>query len=344
MSFIFKKLLSLCLLPAMAMGTFAACTAEPAPTTEPVPTEPAAEAKVLKLITLGSSSTVDSCHLLNLVLGTEDIGDYEEVVVGTLYYSGCKLSQHVQFMTENAPKYSLYLSSSKTPDAPPAIMKEVTMEAALKFDYWDIIFMQANGGECDSDETLTNGNIQLIQNYVREKKLNPLAPFGWHFTCISPADPDLTAMYPYTPNPYQKVNEKYNFDREACFAARAGRVERIIFTDESFDLKICSITAVQNAATSYLTEKDLYRDYTHSTDLARVMTAYVWYCRLMGIEKLEKVKLDAIPKQFLKSTADKTQDRVLTEAEKAIILESVNNALANPMKITQSRYTEAPAN
>lgn len=348
MSAILKKLLIPFLCPALALSAFSACTAEPTPTTVPsssetTPTEPAAEANVLKILTLGSSSSVDACHMLNLILGTEGIGDYEEVIVGTLYYSGCKLSQHVQFLTENSPKYQLYLSSSKTPGTPPEIMDAVTMQNALRFNYWDIIFMQANGSEMDSDETLTNGNIQTIQAYVNENKLNPLAYFGWHFTCISPTDPDLTSRYPYSPNPYQAVAEKYNHDREACFAARTGRLEKFIFADETFKLKICSITAVQNAATSYLTEKDLYRDYTHSTDLARVMTSYVWYCRLMGIDQLDAIKLDAIPKQFLKSTVDKSQDRVLTESEKAIILESVNNALANPLKITQSRYTEAPA-
>lgn len=307
-----------------------------------MPTEPPKEARALKFLTLGSSSTVDACHMLNLILGTEGTGTYDEVMVGTLYYSGCKLSQHVQFMTENAPKYYLYLSSSKTPDAPPTIMKGVTMEFALTYESWDIIFMQANGSECDSDALLTNGNIQTIQAYVNEKKRNSAAPFGWHFTCVSPSDPELTAMYPYESNPYKRVNEKYNFDREACFRARAGRIEKFIFTDETFDLKICSITAVQNAATSYLTEKDLYRDYTHSTDLARVMTAYVWYCRLMGIEQLQDIKLKTIPKQFLKSAADKTRDRAITEAEKAIILESVNNALAKPLEITPSQYTQAP--
>ena len=44
---------------------------------------------------------------------------------------------------------------------------------------------------------------------------------------------------------------------------------------------------------------------------------------------------------FFKSTTG-TQDRVLTEAEKDIILESVNNALANPTEMTQSQYTVAP--
>ena len=72
------------------------------------------------------------------------------------------------------------------------------------------------------------------------------------------------------------------------------------------------------------------------------MAAYTWYSILLGIDHMEEIKLDAIPKQFLKSTEDKTQDRVLTDMEKAIILESVNNSLKNPMEMTQSQYTEAP--
>lgn len=339
-----KNFLSLCLCPLMVMGCFAACAAKPAPipTTEPAPTEPAEEAKVLKILTLGSSSTVDACHMLNLILGTEGTGAYEEVLVGTLYYSGCKLSQHVSFLSSNSPEYTLYLSSSATPHKPPETTEGMTMETALKFNYWDIIFMQASGGDLDQDGAMTNGDIQTIQNYVQKHKYNPLAYFGWHFTCVPPTNPELLNKYPYDPNPYIAIAAKYNNDREACYKARAGRVEKYIFSDESFELKICSITAVMNACTSYLEEIDLYRDYTHSTDLARVMTAYVWYCRLMGIDKLEEIKLDAIPKQFLKSTADKTQDRVITDAEKAIILESVNNALAHPLEITQSQYTEAP--
>lgn len=340
---LWKKLLTLCLCPLMVMGSLSACAAEPAATTEPTPTEPEQEAKVLKVLTLGSSSTVDACHLLNRILATEGVGTYEEVIVGTLYYSGCKLSQHVQFLTQNSPEYRLYLSSSATPDSPPSTMDGVTMETALKFNYWDIIFLQASGGDLDSDGSLTNGDVQTIQNYVNTHKRNPLAYFGWHFTCIPPTDPELLNTYPHSPNPYVETYAMYNNDRTACFNARAGLIDQYVFTDETIELKICSITAVMNACTSYLGEKDLYRDYTHSSDLGRVMTAYTWYCRLMGIEKLEEIKLDAIPKQFLKSTADKTQDRVITEAEKAIILESVNNALAHPLEVTQSQYTEAPA-
>jgi hypothetical protein len=92
-----------------------------------------------------------------------------------------------------------------------------------------------------------------------------------------------------------------------------------------------------------LEEKDLHRDYGHATDYGRMIASYVWYCRLMGIEQLEEIKLDAIPKAFLKSTKDKTQDRPLTDMEKAIALEAINNALKKPFEMTQSQYTQAPA-
>ena len=62
---------------------------------------------------------------------------------------------------------------------------------------------------------------------------------------------------------------------------------------------------------------------------------------MAGVDQLDEVKLDAIPVAFFKSTKG-TQDRVLTDGEKAIILEAVNNALANPWNMTQSQYTVAP--
>ena len=58
-------------------------------------------------------------------------------------------------------------------------------------------------------------------------------------------------------------------------------------------------------------------------------------------EPLEEIKLDKIPVAFFKSMQG-IEDYVLTESDKAIILESVNNALAHPLEITESQYKEAP--
>ena len=140
------RLLTFCLCAVMVLGMFTACGGEETPSAV-TPTEPAEEATVLKVLTLGHSLSVDSCHMINLVCGAEGVGDYDEIVIGTLYYSGCKLTQHVEFMTTNAPEYRLYLSSSKTPEKPPETMESVTMQDALRYDYWDIIVMQGNPWE-----------------------------------------------------------------------------------------------------------------------------------------------------------------------------------------------------
>ena len=350
---IWKKLLCLCLSALLSLGCLSACAPEentPAttaeteattvPTTKPADTEPEEEAKVLKVLTLGHSLAVDSNHMINLVAATEGIGEYEEIVIGTLYYSGCRLSQHVTFIRTGEAAYNLYMSSTKTPDKKPEILEGFTMQQAVTFDYWDIIVMMGNPWEVDSAASFENGNIQRIQKFVNENKIKPDAIFAWHMPWATPGDEELLKMYPHEPNSHYNNAAAYGFDKSAHFNAMTRCVEQYILTDETFQFIIPTGTAFQNAWSSYLEDKDLHRDYFHANDYARVMTSYVWYCMLMGIDQLEEIKLDAIPVAFLKSTEDKTQPRVLTEEEKKIMLESINNALSDPLHMTQSQYTE----
>ena len=166
-----KRLLAVLLVLAVLLPVLAACGKEAAPetpaTTKPAPVEPEEEAKVLKVLTLGHSLTVDACHMLNMVAAAEGM---ENLVVGTLYYSGCPLYKHVQFSANDEAVYNLYLSSSATPNVIPDIQENVTMKYALTFDYWDIIIMQGGGFEISESETYTNGDIQTIQAYVNKYK------------------------------------------------------------------------------------------------------------------------------------------------------------------------------
>ena len=338
-----KKFLALGLSALILFGCFTACGDQPPeetriPTTT-AQTEPEEEAKVMKVLTLGNSAAVDSNHMINLVAHTE--GFDKELVIGTLYYSGCSLTQHVKFMNGNEPVYKLYISSTATPGQPPESITDITMEAALRHDYWDVIVLQG-GGSLYKESTYTNGDIQAIQAFANKHKLNPNAVFAWHFFAAPATDPDLLSTYPYSPNPYVTNMAMFGNSRRNYFEACLVNYEKYIYSDDSFAFVICSGTAGMNASTTYLTEKDLIRDYFHTTDLGRLITSYLWYAKLAGIEQLQEIKLDAIPKAFLKSTQDKSQDRPLTEMEKAIILESVNNALKNPLEITQSQYTQAP--
>lgn len=296
--------------------------------------------KVLKVLTLGHSLAVDSCHMLARVAAAEG---YKHLVVGTLYYSGCRLSRHVQYLTEDQPAYSLYVSSTLAPDMPPVILKKVTMKDSLLYNDWDIIMMQAGVFEQTEEEALKADYIQTIQNYVNTYKRNPNAVFAWHMPWATPTDRELQDKYPRERNSYRINYERYGNDRSTFYNTVVKYFKEYILPNDTFKFLIPTGTAFENALSSYLTEKDLHRDYAHATDFSRLMASYTWLCCLMGIDHLDEIKMDIIPTQFFKSTKD-TEDRVLTDMEKAIILEAVNNALKNPLQMTQSRYTEAPAN
>ena len=131
----------------------------------------------LKILTLGHSLALDAGHMLNLVAGTEG---FRDLTVGTLYYSGCPLYKHVNHLQNDLPEYSLYISSSNTPDKIPTIQKTVTMKYAIEYDDWDIIIMQGGVFEIAKSSKYTDGNIQIIQDYVNQHKTNPDAIFAWN--------------------------------------------------------------------------------------------------------------------------------------------------------------------
>ena len=292
----------------------------------------------LKVLSIGNSTDVDAIHMLNLIAAAE--GYDQEMVIGILYYSGCKMNQHVDFIQNNTDAYTLYISSTLTPDTPAVRYPGTTMYEGLQYTDWDIIVLHEDDLRADKEVYFTNGNIQFVQNYVNQNKRNPEAVFGWHIPWVNPDDPDLLATYPNKSNGYVSAIERHG-GRVPFFEAELANTGKYIFTDNSFTYIIPAGTAMLNADTSYLTQKDLHRDYYHNTDLGRVIAAYTWYCSLVGIDQLDEIKLDAIPVAFFRTTKSDV-DRPITDAEKAIILESVNNALQNPLQITQSQYTVAP--
>ena len=334
-----KKILSFVLVLIFILGLCACGT--PAKENKPQESQTQqtpGEVKSLKILTLGHSLALDSGHMLAMIAEKE--GELD-LTVGTLYFSGCPLNKHVEFMNSDSTAYKLYISSTKTAGQIPQVMQDMTMRRAVAYDRWDIIIMQGGVFEIAEKNTYTSRDIQKIQEFVNENKLNPDAVFAWHMPWAPPTDNNLRDTYPYDNNTYYTSYLPYGNDRTTLYKAITKCVGEHILTDETFTFMIPTGTAMENALSSYLEETDLHRDYVHASDLGRVIASYTWYCKLAGIEKLEEIKLDAIPQNFLKSI-DSAQDYVLTDMEKDIILESVNNALAQPLQMTQSQYTTAP--
>ena len=295
---------------------------------------------MMKILTIGNSGAVDCGHMLAYVAAKEG---YENFKVATLYYSGCSLAKHTAFMGQNANDYKLYVSSTDDPTTAPTIMNSVTMEQALRYDYWDIVVMQESSWDiAGKDSASVTNNIQILQKYVRENCMNPNAKFVYNCNWAGPVDNTLRDTYPYPENNvYYTRYVAYGEDRSTLYNAIIKGVQNAIVPDDSFEYIIPCGTAMENALSSYWEEKDIHRDYWHASDRARVVVSYVWLCRLFGIQQLEEIKLDKIPVAFFKSMQG-AEDYVLTESDKAIILESVNNALKTPFAMTQSQYTTAP--
>jgi hypothetical protein len=82
---------------------------------------------------------------------------------------------------------------------------------------------------------------------------------------------------------------------------------------------------------------DLYRDYTHISDYARLMVAYNMYCQLFDIAELTAVNVDVIQWENRAPWNNRNQklgDITLTEQHKNVIIESVNYTLKYPLSIT----------
>lgn len=347
MSFTLKRGFAIALAMVTGLHLLGGCGNPPADTTttsqesmetKQEETKPKEIKTSLKVLTIGHSLAVDSGYMLSLIAAEEG---YTELTVGTLYYSGCSLSRHVNFMSTDAREYVLYLSRSSDTSVVREAMESVTMGEAVRFMDWDVIVLQGSPFEVAEENTFGNGDIQKLQKFVNDNKLNPDAIFAWHMFWPIATDPELMATHPTKPNPYAARYAQFDTDRNKLYAAYTERVNTYIVTDETFHFVIPSGTAIENAMSGYMTEKDLLRDYGHATDLGRLIAGYTWYCTLRGIDALEEIKLGTVPKAYFKSTVS-AEDWVLTDHEKALILESVNNALKNPLQVTPSRFTEAP--
>ena len=72
------------------------------------------EENTLKIMILGSSRSVDSFWLLHEAL--KDQYPDKEFVLGIMYYSGCSISMHVNFIKKDSPVYVYYRNADGTMD------------------------------------------------------------------------------------------------------------------------------------------------------------------------------------------------------------------------------------
>lgn len=360
-----KRLLALLLAATLCLGVLAGCgnssTGETTVLTET--TQPPVEDDgILKILMIGHSLGNDSVYLLPETFKNEGM---ENVVIGSLYHSGCRLAQHAQYSAEEALEYAYFEydmskdtcwqradCNGKFTDYQPGMpndkyVEDGTIAQTVKFGVqrhdWDIIVTQAGVFEAANVQDnkfqvdLPN-TLKTLVDYVLANDIEPrtVPQIGWNMTWTCPSNDMLNDSY--------KNNLYKNFEnQQQMYEKIADTLKNVVEPSYEFDYIMPSGTAIQNLESSYLECKDIYRDYIHATDFSRMVVSYVWYCKLTG-NSIDTCKFGGY--QAISSCDEVTQlvgqEFTMTEDQKALLIEAVTNALANPYNVTQSQYTTAP--
>lgn len=170
---------------------------------------------------------------------------------------------------------------------------------------------------------------------------------GWEDTGVDEPE-DLVWIFdiarPSAPVAWAKRYKQYwNNDREIMYNAIAANVRAYILGSDvyGFDGVIPSATSFQHAINTLgMTERDMYRDYTHKSDYGRVMVSYVWYATLTGQTELTDIHFTTVPAALRQKKFVQYGDLILTEHQIDVILQSVNFALQSPLEAPVPQTTK----
>ena len=280
---------------------------EPTPT-EPQPAlelEPLCDGKSLKILAMGNSFSNNATEHLYDIAIAEGMTD---VTLGRLYIGSCTLQMHAENATGDLPNYTYYKNTiglwEKTED--------VTMLHGLLDEDWDIITLQQSSATSGQPASF-DGHLETLIDYVNQNKTNPDAKLVWHMT------------WAYQGDSQQKAFSDYGRSQDRMYKAIMDTAQEKVLPNAAFTALIPAGTAVQNARTSFMGDT-LTEDGYHLNKMGKLIASYCWYATLTG-KALDTVSLNFIP------------GLSLTDNDKAVIIESVNNALLTPFAVTNSTHT-----
>ena len=320
-----RRILCTCLCLCMLLPMLSGCAGEPAstesttmPSTQPTelqPTESPEEAKALRIMILGSSRSVNTFHLLYEVF--KDQMPDQEITLGVMYYSGCSISMHAEFIKNNQRVYDYYRNTNGYWE----IINKSSMARGLQDQAWDVILLQAGTG--DAANNMNETCRKFITEYVDSVVTHPHT-FWWHTTWFNSTDPTLYAAGT-TP---KTEAQQYLQLNQAIDAAK-----KYVLDDPMFEGRICSGTPLMYALKELkIPEVELYRDHTHLSDYGSLLVGYSWYTQFTGNE-VTQINLDVIPESLRIAQHKHLGDLQITEEMKQAIIQTAQYTHDNPWTV-----------
>jgi len=322
-----KRLFCLFLTVLMALAAFSGCGSETQPpetTQAPVPTQSPEEEKALKIIIVGNSHGNDTFWLLHEVF--KDQMPEQEVVLGALYYSGCSVTKHVKFATENQYVYAFHRNINGTWET----QKDANIDDGLRNQAWDYVLFQGGRGDAQNEYNLTGR--RALEQIVSERVPQPYKMM-WQVTWPSPEEPTFFSP-DYRVQPpagwVEYLQNDFGHDSFKQFTVMTDRAKEYLLKDDTYEKVICAGAGVMHAnAVLGVPQLELWRDYTHLSDYGRLITAYCFYTQFTG-KPVTDVGIDVIPASLRQKHFQAEGDLIVTEEMKQVIIAAANHALEDP--------------
>lgn len=210
--------------------------------------------ETLSILTVGNSFSDDA---MEYVWKIAQAAGVKNVILGNLYYGGCRVAWHYEFWLCNSPKYEY----RENVDGHWRTAANSTFEAAFGTYDWDFISFQQSAQVVQSEATNYEDLYALMQ-MARERC--PDAKFVWHM-------------------PWANPHENYNNSTETMFRDLL-TAQRMLLENYSFDEILTTGTGIQNARTSYIPTDEFIRDGWHlSFILGRYIAGLTFFTQLTGI-------------------------------------------------------------
>ena len=276
------------------------------------PNAPLCDGNTLKMLVVTSSFGLNTTQFIWDIAKAEGA---ENVVVGRLYYSGCTLQRHADYAKTNSASYEY----TKNTTGEWVKQENITLEYGLKDEDWDIIYRQQGAAAAPLADTYT-GYLDEVMNYLQENKTNPNARFIWNMT------------WAYQGDSTQSIFISFGCDQMAMYQSILDATQEHIIPRTDFTTFSPTGTAIQNARTSYFGDT-LTKDTYHLNNLGRAIAGYTLWAALTG-KPITEVNLGKVSSYDISGVLE------LTDQDRQVIIECVNNALANPWEVTPSTYTQ----
>lgn len=266
--------------------------------------------KSFKVLSIGNSFSEDAHRYLWQIAESYGIPK-ENILIANMYIGGAELEKHVANLRNEAAIYTYqeYKGPNQTG------LNNYKLSEAIVKENWDVVtFQQASHDSGIADKY--GSHINTLVSWVKEKATNKNVKIGWHMTWAYQQDANHSGFLNYERN----QNKMYEMILDT--------LEQKVYSTHNMNFIIPSGTAIQNARTSYLND-NLTRDGYHLTDpMGRFIAGLVYFKSITGFD-INQTNVTFAPDKLLKEDID-------------VAFESMNNAINNPTKVTNSLNLVAP--